>query len=112
MKNAYWVATQMSLALSIGLSSYDSQERSFWKRLWQINVPYKIRHFSWRACWDILPLKTNLVKRNVLQVDIYDGCNKEVENSIYFFWKCSHAKKTVVFVETSFSQCDGSAWFF
>ena len=57
-------------------------------------------------------MKTNLVKRNVLQVDTCDGCNEEVENSIHFFWKCSRAKETVVFVETGFSQCDGSAWFF
>ena len=85
MKNAYWVETQMSLASSTGSSSDGSQERSFWKCLWHINVPYKIRHFSWRAWRDILPLKTNLVKRNVLQVDICNGCNEEAENLNHFF---------------------------
>ena len=65
VKNANWVATQMSLASSTGSSFDDSQERRFWKCLWQINVPHKIRHFFWRACQDILPLKTNIVKRNV-----------------------------------------------
>ena len=56
-------------------------------------MPHKIRHFAWRACWDILPLKTNLVKRNVLQVATCDGCNVEEEDSIHFFWKCSRAKE-------------------
>lgn len=55
-------------------------------------MPYKIRHFSWRACRDILPLKTNPVKRNVLQDDLCDECNAEAENSFHFFWKCSRAK--------------------
>ncbi|XP_050248972.1 uncharacterized protein LOC126696245 [Quercus robur] len=69
VKNAYWVASQMSLVDSSSSSSDGSQEKSFWKRLWQINVPHKIRHFAWRAYRDILPLKNNLVKRNVLQHD-------------------------------------------
>ena len=84
IKNAYWVASQMSLAESTGSSSDGNQERSFRKRLWQINVPHKIRHFAWRACRDILPLKNNLVKRNVLQVDTCDRCNVEAKDSIHF----------------------------
>ncbi|XP_065637686.1 uncharacterized protein LOC136070942 [Quercus suber] len=71
VKNAYWVACQMSLVQSMESSSDGSQDRSFWKRIWQINVPHKIRHFAWRACRDILPLKTNLVKRNVLQLSSF-----------------------------------------
>ena len=63
VKNAYGVASQMSLVKSTVSSSDGSQEKSFWKKLWQINVPHKIRHFAWRACRDILPLKTNLVKK-------------------------------------------------
>ena len=86
VKNAYWFASQMSLADSMGSTFDGSQERSFWKRIWKINVPHKIRHFAWRACRDILPLKTNLVKRNVLQVDTCDGCNVEAEDSILFFF--------------------------
>ena len=83
----------MSLAKSTGSSSDGSQERSFWKCIWQTNMPHKIRHFAWRACRDILLLKTNLVKRNVLQVDTCDGCNVEAENSIHFLWKCTRAKE-------------------
>ena len=56
-------------------------------------MPHKIRHFTWRACRDILPFKTNLVKRNVLQVDTCEGCNVGAEDSIHFFWKCSCAKE-------------------
>ena len=48
VKNAYWFAALMSLANG-------SQERSFWKCIWQINMPHKIKHFTWGACRDILP---------------------------------------------------------
>ena len=75
----------MSLVESTVSSSDGSQEKSFWKKLWQINVPHKIRHFAWRACQDILPLQTNLVKRNVLQVDTCNECKVEAEDSIHFF---------------------------
>ena len=85
VKNAYWVASQMSLVESTISSSDGSQEKSFWKKLWQINVPHKIRHFAWRACQDILPLQTNLVKRNVLQVDTCNECKVEADDSIHFF---------------------------
>ena len=60
---------------------------------WRINVPHKIRHFAWRACQDILPVRTNLVKRNVLQVDTCSGCNTEAEDAMHFFWKCTRAKE-------------------
>ena len=93
VKNAYWVACQ-TLVAEFSSSSFDgNQERSFWKHLWQINVPHKIRHFAWKACQDILPLKTNLVKRNVLHMATCDGCNVGEEDSIHFFWKCSKAKE-------------------
>ena len=75
----------MSLVESTVSSSDGNQEKSFWKKLWQINVPHKIRHFTWRACRDILLLKTNLVKRNVLQADTCDECKVEAEDLIHFF---------------------------
>ena len=83
----------MSLAESTSSSSDGNQERSFGKRLWQINVPHKIRHFAWRACRDILPLKNKLVKRNVLQVNTCDRCNVEAKDSINFFGKCTRARE-------------------
>ena len=113
VKNAYWFASQMSLADSMGSTSDGSQERSFWKRIWKINVPHKIRHFAWRACRDILPLKTNLVKRNVLQVDMSDGCNVEAKDSIHFFFLEMYlSQRTMVFVEAGFPQHVGPAWLF
>ena len=32
----------------------------FWRSLWKLNIPGKVRHFLWRACADTLPTQTNL----------------------------------------------------
>ena len=42
--------------------SDESQLRKFWKLLWGLAIPRKIRHFAWRACQDILPTKENFVR--------------------------------------------------
>ena len=44
-------------------------DRMFWKKLWKIQVPGKIKHFLWRACTNSLATKDNLVKRK-----IFDRC--------------------------------------
>ena len=49
-----------------GSYSNDSHNRRFWKYLWKIPIPHKIRHFAWRACRDILPTKANLVRRRAV----------------------------------------------
>jgi len=41
-------------------SSDDSNLRCFWKKLWQLPTPHKVRHFLWHACKDIVPTKVNL----------------------------------------------------
>ena len=43
----------------------DVQKR-FWKSIWRIKVPGKIKHFIWKACSNSLPTKENLLRRKVL----------------------------------------------
>ena len=59
-----------------GELSDDSNFRKFWNYIWKLNVPHKIRHFTWRACKNILPTKDNLVRRKVLA----DGCCDECKS--------------------------------
>lgn len=35
-------------------------KKSFWKGIWKLKVPSKIKHFMWKPCSNALPTKTNL----------------------------------------------------
>ena len=78
----------MGLGDAIGTMLDDSNLRKFWKYLWRFNVPHKVRHFTWRACKDILPTKENLVKTKVLVDSCCEECQVEVESSSHLFWEC------------------------
>ena len=55
------------------LNLADSEDKVFWKNLWKIQVPEKIKHFLWRACTNSLALKDNLLKRKIL---LDAACNR------------------------------------
>lgn len=35
-------------------------KKSFWKGIWKLKVPSKIKHFMWKPCPNALPTKANL----------------------------------------------------
>lgn len=42
-------------------SSFDLwPQKQFWKGVWNLRVPNKIKHFDWRACNNALPTMVNL----------------------------------------------------
>ena len=45
--------------------SNPTAHNGFWKKIWSINVPNKIKHFLWRAWREALPTKKNLCHRKV-----------------------------------------------
>ena len=93
VRSAYKLAME-SYGISGGSSSSnDSNLRYFWKKLWQLPIPHKVKHFLWHACCDILPTKANLMRRKVLSDDLIEECMLEVETSGHFFWSCPRAKQ-------------------
>ena len=65
----------------------------FWKQVWSLNVPSKIRHFIWRACTDSLPTKMNLIKRVSIPNALCERCGSEVEDSAHALWGCIGLKE-------------------
>ncbi|KAK9992106.1 hypothetical protein SO802_027091 [Lithocarpus litseifolius] len=93
VQSAYRLAMELSRSDNTG-SRYDgSGLRSFWKRIWRIPVPHKIRHFTWRACREILPTKANLKRQKVVDMDVCEECNNGLENSGHLFWSCQRARQ-------------------
>ena len=63
-------------------------QKNFWKSLWQLRVPNKIKHFVWRACNDALLTKENLHRRHVMDSDTYDLCREHSEDIVHALWLC------------------------
>ena len=66
-------------------------DHQLWKQLWQLHVPSKIKVFGWRARLNILPSKVNLARRQMLQEDKCDFCQRCPETVIHAIWDCSTA---------------------
>ena len=74
--------------------SFDpSALKQTWRRLWDLNVPNKFKHFAWKACKNILATKENLKKRKITTDYICDSCGKEYESTCHLFWLCDKARE-------------------
>ena len=62
--------------------------RNFWKGIWKLKVPGKIKHFLWKSCTNPLPTKVNLLKRTILQEDVCHLCSKNSEDVLHALWGC------------------------
>ena len=93
VQSACWVARGMSRPRNFSSGSDEGRNRQFWTKIWRIQVPHKIIHFTWRACRDLLPTKSNLLRRKVLPDDQCEECNEASENSSHFFWTCKRARE-------------------
>ena len=67
VKSAYQVAIRMRDTTSVEHLA-TKKEGTFWRKMWRLNVPPKVRMFLWRVCSNILPTRENLNRRRV-QVD-------------------------------------------
>jgi hypothetical protein len=46
-----------------GSTSGRGEENTFWKNVWKLNCPHKVRQFMWRLAHNSLSLKRNLQRR-------------------------------------------------
>ena len=94
VRNAYKLALELETNREIDSCSDGSNICHFWKRLWSIQIPHKIKHFSWWATRDILPTKENLVYRKVLVDSMCEEYGNAPESFFHLFWECSKAWNT------------------
>ncbi|XP_074347208.1 uncharacterized protein LOC141686043 [Apium graveolens] len=64
----------------------------FWKRLWNLKVPPKFKHFLWRAIIDCLPTKVSLGMNHVNINELCLMCNDDSETSTHILIECSFAQ--------------------
>lgn len=63
----------------------------FWKQLWNLKIPPKIKHFMWRALSENLPTKVNLRSKRV-EIDVWcPACQGDAESVIHTLVACPFA---------------------
>ena len=71
-----------------GSNSADS--RNFWKGIWSLRIPNKIKHFGWRACTESLPTLANLYRRKVVGSPFCSNCERACETALHALWECDN----------------------
>jgi hypothetical protein len=87
VKNAYYQEIKFRKQ-SKGESSTSRRKEGFWKDLWNLQVPPKLKHFVWKVCNNILPTKVSLFGKKVIQSPICQYCLREEETLVHILWNC------------------------
>ncbi|KAL3813976.1 hypothetical protein ACJIZ3_015244 [Penstemon smallii] len=96
VRSAYHLAIRLDRDADHGAgSSSNSNEVHLndWKWLWSIKLPNKIKIFLWRACRNLLPTRSNLVKRKIIDVDKCVICGSDTEDVIHCLLSCQLARQ-------------------
>ncbi|KAK3206989.1 hypothetical protein Dsin_021035 [Dipteronia sinensis] len=85
VKSGYWLGRAMAdLPRTSGLNGTDS----WWKYLWRLPMALKIKMFIWRACYDWVPTRCNLVGRGMKIATDCPVCNQSMETTLHAVWGC------------------------
>ena len=64
----------------------------WWKYIWLLKVPTKVKIFLWRACNDWIPTMVNLVRRKIAVSPMCPIFNSSPETTAHAPWGCSNLK--------------------
>ncbi|XP_028062862.1 uncharacterized protein LOC114266180 [Camellia sinensis] len=79
VRSAYHLQMNLSVREVRGSGSDVQHVTWFWKRVWSLRIPNKIKVFAWKCCSNILSVKSVLRHRHILIEDMCDGCGAEAE---------------------------------
>lgn len=78
---------------SAGLSNGSTEREMYWKKVWKMQLPGKVKHFIWRFSHNILALRVNLQQRGMDLDSRCIICNRMNEDAGHLFFKCKKVKK-------------------
>ncbi|KAK3204144.1 hypothetical protein Dsin_018190 [Dipteronia sinensis] len=96
VKSGYRVACDSKLR---ALSSSSVQKGEWWKLLWNLHVPPKVRVFLWKVSNNAIPSLENLFRRKVNLVLCCGRCEEEVESTSHALFWCTEVEKVWEFTE-------------
>ena len=69
-----------------------SSSISWWKFLWRLRIPPKVKLFIWKAVHNWIPTAINLISHGIKIDPLCRICLKKVESSIHVLWCCPRLK--------------------
>lgn len=69
------------------------QQSRGWSKIWQLEIPHRIKVFLWRFCLNTVPIRNLLRGRGVPVTIGCSMCVGEVEHLRHLFFECSFAKE-------------------
>ncbi|KAF4368373.1 hypothetical protein F8388_019090 [Cannabis sativa] len=64
----------------------------WWKMLWSMHLPPRMKLFGWQVCHNWLPAKTNLYHRGMNVNPSCDLCGNQAETLTHALWCCAKVK--------------------
>lgn len=98
VKSAYKLAVQQreeeNGRNATGADVGSGEQASFkWDKIWGMEVPNKVRMFTWRLVHNSLLVRRNLARRGVKEETICPMCSRLDEDCGYLFFKCKKVKE-------------------
>ena len=69
-------------------SSNQNPQKQFWRGLWKLQVPNKVKVFAWRACNRALATMDNLTRRHIVDVNLCPVCKVVAEDPLHIVLDC------------------------
>ncbi|KAL9460155.1 hypothetical protein AB3S75_003373 [Citrus x aurantiifolia] len=63
-----------------------------WRKIWNLEVPSKVKVFLWRAAKNVLPTTDNLIWKRVEVMPICSLCNQQKETFVHALVNCVFAQ--------------------
>ena len=94
VKTGYQLLCESEMKAAPSSSNTDEVKR-FWKSIWLLKVPNKVKVFLWRACSNALPTKVNLQRQKVLDNPLCEQCKCRGEDMLHAIWSCENPTRRV-----------------
>lgn len=91
VKSTYHFHHSMYLSKK-GTSSTDNISPIAWKSIQKLNVPNRIKIFIWKACKEILSTFLNLMKKRIINSELFPICLHHAETTFDSIWDCEASK--------------------
>ncbi len=112
VRSAYFLQAHQRAQSKEGECSWVGQGKKFWKFLWSLSLPQKVKVFMWKACLGILPTYDLLWHRHMRRDGICFCCKVDVESISHVIWSCPAANDVWLQSGLSLHKWDRSIYSF